>query len=76
MVVQFKKVLIDFKLADPLKIKIDYKRGIVFVDRCRVAECKSTESDALSCERSKLIEARIHVDPAKLLDAVDELMQE
>ena len=73
---KFKKILIEFKLAEPLKIKIVYKRAIVFVGKHRVAELQADDENTLVCDRSKLKDAGIDVDPKKLTDALDELMRE
>ena len=74
---KFKKVLIETALADPSSIKIDYNRGDVFVNRTRIAEWKLFgNTTRVVADASKLKEVNINVEPEKIYDAVDELLQE
>ena len=58
-------------------IKIDYNRGVVFVNRTRIAEWKlSGNTTRVVADASKLKEVNINVEPEKIYDAVDELLQE
>ena len=74
---KFKRMLIETNLEEADNIKIDYKRGIVFVDRKRVAEwTASVDGDKLVINKAKMEAAGIQVDLAKMYDAVEELVQE
>ena len=74
---KFKKVLVEAKLAPADTVKIDHKRGIVFVGRIRVAEWKADGPDnKLIASPEKLKQAHIDVNPTKLYDALEELMNE
>jgi hypothetical protein len=76
---KFKKVLLDTKLAKPEDVKVDYKRGIVFVSRLRVAEWKNsadTEStDNLVIDQNAMQQVGIDVEPKKIYDAGAELLR-
>ena len=69
---KFKKVLLDTGLAEPDRVKVDYKRGLVFVNKHRAAEWKD---DRLVLNQLALQQAGIDVETSKLLDAVDDLMK-
>ena len=74
---KFKKVLIETALADPSSIKVDYNRGVVFVNRTRIAESKTFgNSGRVVADASKLKDVNIDVEPEEIHDAVDELLQE
>ena len=74
---KFKKVVIDTGLAEPTNVRVDYKRGFVFINKVRAAERKMTDgSERVIADPDKLREAGLDVDASKLHDAVDELMQE
>ena len=74
---KFKRVLIETKLAEPMDVKIDYKRGIIFVKRVRIAEWTFADGKELvAANEAKLKEIGINVQAAKIHDAVDELMQQ
>ena len=74
---KFKKVLIETALADPEDIKVDYKRGFIFVKKVIVAEWTlSGNAGKVVADASKLQEANINVDPEKIHDAVRELLQQ
>jgi uncharacterized coiled-coil protein SlyX len=74
---KLKRVLIETGLTEPANVRIDYKRGIVFANRKRVAEWTASENgEQLAISKVGLQVAGIKVDAEKLNDAVAELMQE
>ena len=74
---KLKKVLIDIGLAVPDNVTIDYKRGIAFVDRVRVAEWDSSGAvGRMVIKQENLKDAKIEVAADKIHDAVGELLQE
>ena len=59
------------------KVRVDYKRGIVFVNNIQVAELNTTDGvDKLKIHPVKMKDAKILVEPQKIYDAVGELMQQ
>jgi hypothetical protein len=73
---KFKRVLLDTGLAEADSVKIDYKRGIVFVKGVRVAEWKTNaHEDKLVINDVLLKQAGIKVEASKLYDAHAELLQ-
>ena len=74
---KLKRVLIEFGLAQPAHVRIDYRRGIVFANKKRIAEWTSSPSgDELTISEVGLKAADIKVAVDKLKDAVAELVQE
>ena len=73
---KLKKVLLDTDLAKPEDVKVDYKRGIVFIDKLRAAEWKNTaEGDKLILNEEIMKRVGIDVEPSKLYDAVADLLR-
>ena len=76
---KFKKVLLDTSLAKPEDVKVDYKRGIVFVRRLRVAEWKDAAdpecTDNLVIDQETMQQVGNDVEPNKIYDAVAELLR-
>ena len=61
----------------PGNATIDYKRGIAFVNRVRVAEWKVSGGDGkVIIDESKLKNAEIDVDAEKIYDALNEVLQQ
>lgn len=74
---KFKKVLIESNLASPEDIFVDYKRGLIIINKVRVAEWKTVNGhDKLVADESKLKDVQIDIEPEKLYDAMAELLQE
>ena len=74
---KYKKVLIETGLAEPSSIRVDYNRGLVFMNRLRLAEWKvSGSTGQIITDASKLKELNIAVDSDKIQDAVEELVQQ
>ena len=69
-----KKVLIEVGLASSSDVRIDYKRGIMFVKKVRVAEW--SESRGLVHNPDRLKEVGIDVPIEKLVNAVREELME
>ena len=75
---RFKRVLVETGLAEAVGVRIDYKRGLVFVKQVRVAEWKRNASgeEKVTIDAAKLTEVNINASPDKIYDAHRELMQE
>ena len=74
---KFKKVLIETNLAAPSSVKVDYTRGLIFVNRTRIAEWKTCgDASKVVADVAKLNAVNIDIDPEKIYDAVDELLQQ
>ena len=69
--------MIDTGLAVPGDVTIDYERGIAFVNRLRVAKWSTNgETNMVMIDESKLKDAKIDVEAEKIIDAMNELLQE
>ena len=73
-----KKVLIEVGLAQAQEVRIDYKRGVLFIRKTRVAEWKESgpANVSLSYFPARLKEVGIDVPLDKLENAVREEMAE
>ena len=69
---KYKKVLIEVGLAQPTDVRIDYKRGLLFLKKIRIGDW--TSEKRLDMKPEKLAEAGAMVDVKMLENAVDELM--
>ena len=74
---KLKRALVATDVVPADKVRVDYKRGIVFVNNIRVAELNTTDGvDKLKIDPVKMKDANILVEPQKIYDAVAELMQQ
>ena len=72
---KLKRALVGTDVVSADKVRVDYKRGLVFVDNIRIAELKSVDGvNKLKIDPVKMKDANIMVEPQKIYDAVDELM--
>ena len=71
---KFKRVLIEVGLANPQNIRINYRRGIAYVQKIRVAEWMSA-TEKLGIDQPGLTETGVIVDVKKVEDAVEELVR-
>ena len=70
---KLKNIFIDTSLADANTISTDYKRGVIFLKKYRVAEWKS---EKMCIDPVKLKESGIDVEAARIDDAMREMLQE
>ena len=74
---KYKRVLIEVGLADADKVRIDYKNGILMINRVRVGVWRAADGDGqMELSQDKLKDAGISVEVGKLADAVTELLSQ
>ena len=73
---KYDKVLIEVGLATEEDVRVDYRRGILIVNRVRVGEGKGEGSDGqVALDPDKMKEAGINVGAPVIKEAVNEALR-
>ena len=70
---KYKRVLIEASIADAADIRVDYKRGALFLKQVKIGHW--SEQEKFEIDPAKLKEAGISVGPTNLENAVNELLR-
>ena len=74
---KFKKMLIESNLVEAANVYVDYKRGVIFVGKVRIAEWQvAGDESKLVIEAANLKNAKIDAEPKMLYDALAELVKQ
>ena len=74
---KLKRGFVETGLAEASEVQADYKRGVLFINRVRIAEWKcASGEEKMVIDETKLKEVNITANPDKIYDALRELMSQ